>query len=517
VLIGEEEMVAFYKQRIGGIYNLKALSKHLKKKGNERFLRMNKDDLLLYRPAVSELSLYPQQIELGAHTFDCSYRFEPGKDDDGVTVNVPSALAAQVPSDAMDWVVPGLYEEKLATLIKSLPKAYRKKLVPVKDTVAVIAREMKHKQGSLVSVLGNFIYRRFGLDIPASAWPLDVLPDYLKMRVSVTAPDGSVIVAGRDPSILQDHSDAKTGLAGFEAVRRKWERTGITRWDFGELPDHVSHTGTPEAGWLAYPALEKSSTDAKGADLRLFLNREEAIAAHKKGVAELYRIYLSKNIKFLKKRLALPNTVHPLGDYFGGGKRLEKGMLERVLEELFCKNIRSENEFKAHAEAAAPKLLSVAEKLQESVIPVLTAYHETRNTLSGLQRANPAALAFYGELGDDLARLVPDNFIGLYEPDRLMHIVRYIKAVGIRAQRAAIDFEKDQTKQKEVLPFSERLNEQINTLSHHASTEKREAVEEFFWMLEEFKVSIFAQELKTAFPVSKKRLQSRLKQIERMI
>ena len=106
---------------------------------NER-QRMNKADLLLYRPSVSELSLYPQHIELGAHTLDCSYRFEPGEDDDGVTVNVPSALAVQIPTDVMDWVVPGLFKEKLATLIKSLPKAYRKKLVPVKDTVEIIAR-----------------------------------------------------------------------------------------------------------------------------------------------------------------------------------------------------------------------------------------------------------------------------------------------------------------------------------------------------------------------------------------
>jgi ATP-dependent helicase HrpA len=98
-----------------------------------------------------------------------------------------------------------------------------------------------------------------------------------------------------------------------------------------------------------------------------------------------------------------------------------------------------------------------------------------------------------------------------------MHIVRYAKAAGIRAQRASIDFEKDRAKQKEVQPFLGRLNEQIKGLSDHASAEKRNAVEEFFWMLEEFKVSVFAQELKTAFPVSKKRLQTKLKEIERMI
>jgi ATP-dependent helicase HrpA len=520
VLMEEEEMVAFYRERIDGIYSLRALSKCIKNRGDDTFLRMRKDDLFVYRPPASELSFYPRQVELGDHLFDCTYRFEPGEDDDGVTLNVPSTLADQVPFEAMDWVVPGLYKEKIATLIKSLPKAYRKQLVPVKDTVAVITREMKTGQGTLVTALGSFIYRRFGVDIPASAWPLEALPDYLKMRVSVTAPDGREICAGRDAAILKHHSDTGKGLSGFEAARKKWERNGITRWDVGDLPDDVSNADTPEARGLAYPALEKSQTDAKGVNLRLFRQRDEALAAHKQGVAELYRIRFAKDLKFLKKRLALPGNAISMADYFSGARRFEKRMFDRVIDQLFGKNIRSERDFYAHAEAAAPKILASGQKLLEHVLPVMTAYHETRTLLSKLLQAhpeNPTAAAIYGDLREDLARLMPENFIDLYEPDRLVHIERYIKAVGIRSRRAAVDFEKDQTKQKELSPFSESLNQLLDNLSAHASEEKRNAVEEFFWMLEEFKVSVFAQELKTAFPVSKKRLQSKLKQIERMI
>ena len=106
--------------------------------------------------------------------------------------------------------------------------------------------------------------------------------------------------------------------------------------------------------------------------------------------------------------------------------------------------------------------------------------------------------------------MMPENFIGLYDPDRLVHIERYMKAGGIRAQRAAVSFEKDRVKHKVIQPFQDSLNQLLKDLSAYASKEKRSAIEEFFWMIEEFKVSVFAQELKTAFPVSKKRLQDKL-------
>jgi ATP-dependent helicase HrpA len=127
------------------------------------------------------------------------------------------------------------------------------------------------------------------------------------------------------------------------------------------------------------------------------------------------------------------------------------------------------------------------------------------------------ALQFLNTLRAELSRLVPETFIQLYDMDRFVHLVRYIKAVAIRAQRALVNFEKDQAKARDVLTFSDRLNSMLQELSPKVSREKRAAIEEFFWLIEEYKVSLFAQELKTAVPVSKKRLEKRLKEIERMV
>jgi ATP-dependent helicase HrpA len=195
-------------------------------------------------------------------------------------------------------------------------------------------------------------------------------------------------------------------------------------------------------------------------------------------------------------------------------------MFDTIVDRLFAKNIRSESDFYAYAEVIAPKIIPSGQELLEQVLPVITAYHETRTLLNSLQQAHPtnrAAAAIYADLEDELSRLMPENFIDLYDAKRFVHIERYMKANGIRARRAAVDLEKDRAKHKEVQPFQDSLNHLLKSLSAHASAEKRSAIEEFFWMIEEFKVSVFAQELKTAFPVSKKRLRDKLKQIDRMI
>jgi ATP-dependent helicase HrpA len=520
VLISEADMFAFYKEKIGGIYNLRELSAYLKTRDNDKLLRMKKADLLLYQPDVSELSLYPEQIELGGHEFNCRYRFVPGEEDDGVTVIVPSALASQVHPEVLDWLVPGLFKEKIATLIKGLSKAYRRKLVPVSDTVEIITREMPPTDDALITALSKFIYKRFGLDIPASAWQAEALPDYLKMRISLTAPDGREICAGRDPAILQQHLDENAGLSGFESARKNWEKTGVTVWDFGDLPDYITHSGAEKAGWVAYPALEKSDSDDKKVNLRLLRQKDKASAVHKQGVARLYRNYFSKDLKFVKKRLKLPNQIVPMADYFGGARQFEERMFEWVVQRLFEKNIRSENEFHTYAERTAPKILVNAQEIIEKAIPILTAYYETRGLLSKLRQTSPdsAALAhFFKDLIQEMARLVPQTFIALYDPDRLFHLERYIRAVGIRAQRASIDFEKDKIKAEKIRPFQDSLKQLLETLSSHASPEKRSAIEEYFWMVEEYKVSIFAQELKAAIPISKERLKDKLRQIQRMV
>jgi ATP-dependent helicase HrpA len=518
LLIDEQLIYEFYQERLAGIYDIRTLARFLKQKKNDRFLRMKKEALLEHAPDDEQLDLYPDRLDIENHSLECSYCFDPGKDDDGVTVKVPSTLAASVSPESIDRLVPGLYPQKIEALIKGLPKTYRRKLVPVKNTVDVIIREMSKTSTSLISALGDFIYRRFGLDIPASAWSQESLPDYLKMRVSITAPDGRELRAGRDPGILRQAAAGIGKSDELKAARVKWEKTGITRWDFGDLPEFVSDSGEKTGHWIAYPALENSGLD-KPVNLRLVGQQDEALAAHPRGVAALYAIHFSKDIKFLKRQLVLPADETFLADYFGGAKNLAKQMVDGVIRELFRRNIRSQKAFYSHAESVAPKILSTGQELLGSLLPILTTYHEARNQIHKLRhrsRNNSLMVAFFQELTADLVRLVPETFITIYDKQRRGHLIRYIQAAAIRARRSAVDFEKDQSKSKGISKFTEGLNQLLSELSPRASDEKRQAVEEYFWMIEEYKVSVFAQELKTAIPISAKRLEQKLREIKRM-
>lgn len=481
---------------------------------------MDRVQLLRYDPDEAAIAQFPDQVELQGHPFNCAYAFEPGKNNDGVTVKIPAVLASSVSPEAIDWLVPGLYAEKIEGLIKGLPKLYRKRLVPVKDTVEIICRQMPKTQGSLISALGKFIYRRFGVDIPATAWSDETLADHLKMRISITAADGRELRVGRDPSILHGEAGGAEAFDEFETLRKKWEKNKLTAWNFGDLPDHVSESGKLRAKWIAYPALEKDPKTDKQVNLRLFQQRDQALAAHVKGVLTLYSIHFAKDLKFLKRQLVLPAAQSSLADNFGGARQFEKRLYQHFIRDLFSKDIRSQKEFLAYAERSRPQILSSGRQLLANTLPVLTAYHEARSQISRLttgNRNNPNIQALFKALTGGLERLVPENFVELYQVDRYNHLVRYIKALMIRAQRAPLDLEKDRAKAAEVTRFSDGLDRLLNALSPAASAEKRQAIEDYFWMLEEYKVSVFAQELGTAIRISAKRLKDKLGQIERMI
>ena len=521
VLVDDADLFEFYRKRLRECYDIRTLTRLLKQKEQDRFLRMKPEDIARYRPDEKELSQFPSSIDLGDRSFDCTYRFEPGETDDGVTIRIPSSSAYSVPPESIDWPVPGLYREKITALVKGLPKTFRKRLVPVSNTVDVIVAEMPKTKSAMITALGDFIYTRFGVDVPASAWSDDRLPDHLKMRVSITGPKGEEICSGRNPAILSRRisNTAETGESReMKSARKNWERTGITRWDFPDLPESLVIRGK-RTQWLVYPGLQTTDGKEKSVNLRLSRNTENALASHKKGVAALFAFHLSKDLSFLKKTLALPKNMRKKADYFGGAKRFEERMYQRMIHRLFRGNIRSKEAFYAHAESVAPIMLSKGREFANLSVSVLEAYHETRTVFYNLEtahRANRGVLEFLEGQRAELSRLVPDTFMDLYDTDRLIHLPRYIKAAAIRAERALVNFEKDQTKAQEIEIFSRSLNTLLQELSPAVSERKKAAIEAYFWLIEEYKVSVFAQELKTPVRVSKKRLEETLREIKRM-
>ena len=522
ILASDADLFEFYNKRLNRCFDIRTLKAVIKEKGNDLNLRMTADDITRYDPDEKELSLYPDRLELGHLSIDCAYRFDPGSPDDGVTVSIPIAMADSVPSEPLEWLVPGLYKEKITALIKGLPKTFRKKLVPVSDTVDIVINEMPKTMTSLITALGNFIFNRFGVDIPAAAWPDDILPDHLKMRISITDAKGKELFSGRDPSLLNKQVSNKTltlDSPEFENAKKIWERDGIIRWDIPDLPESIDLKGTKGAKFPAYPALHKIDEEGTTVNLRLFLNSETALESHREGVASLFVRYFSKDLKFLKKALKLPKDMEKPAEYFGGSACFEKRMIDRIIKTLFFKNIRTKNDFYAHAEAAGRSIVSEGRELLNHSLPVLKAYHETRSALYAFElaySANPLTLEFLKVLRTELSKLIPENFIELYDSERLFHLVRYIKAIAIRAERGLVDLEKDRAKSDAVMIFTERLNQLLKGLFETASEEKKAAVEAVYWLIEEYKVSVFAQELKTPVPVSIKRLEDKFKEVERM-
>ena len=239
ILISEEDLFAFYAEKITHIWDIRTFTRHLKQMGGDAQLKMDPEAIARYTPEAEELAAFPKGITVGGGNFSLSYAFEPGEEKDGVTLEVPAHSAKALSKEALDWVVPGLMGEKIGAMIKALPKEHRKRLVPVSDTVAVITAEMEElvtlRKGTfptrpLITALGSFIAKRFGIRIPPTAWQKEAIPDHLKVRISVTGAQGKELASSRDKSVLlTETQEAPQKDDLFQARRREWEKQGAYR------------------------------------------------------------------------------------------------------------------------------------------------------------------------------------------------------------------------------------------------------------------------------------------------
>jgi len=517
LLADEEQIARFYEERLPGIYDVRTLQKLIREQGGDKFLCMKEEDILNNLPDEETLALYPDEFASGKLRFKFSYRFDPGHPEDGVTMKVPVHLLPKVPTETADWSIPGLFQEKINALLKGLPKEYRKKLQPLSETSRLIQSELPSDAGSLLSALGKFIHGRFGVNIPAAAWPVDKLPEHLQMRYSIVDAKGQEVTSGRDLRLFQDNVLAAEESIAFNKARKIWEKTGLTQWDFGDLPEEIPVESHGALQGFAYPGIEAAEGSV---NIRLYPNRREADEAHRKGVMMLYTILFQPELKYLKKTLTLSGDMKIWAGVFGGQKAFESRLYEKVSRDLFAVSVRTADAFRQHAEAAASRLLLRGQEILREIKPVVKAYHETVMTLRTLEtanRPNTPGLKFLESLKRDLDLLIPPDFLLRYDAERLSHMVRYLKALMIRAERGLLHLEKDRSKTREIKPFEEFLQDSLNNLTPLTSVEKRQTLEDFRWLIEEYKVSLFAQELKTPYPVSKKRLEEKMSEIERML
>jgi ATP-dependent helicase HrpA len=523
ILADEEDQAAFYEARLASVFDMRGLAQRIRKTGGgDAFLRMSEKDLVRERPDEGELRQFPDELTVEGRRLRTSYRFAPGEKDDGVTLKVPAGLIERLPAEPLSWGVPGQYKERITALIRGLPKRYRKLLVPAPEKAEVIVKEMEAAGPSLYETLARFVKERFRVEIPAGEWEKADVPDHLRVRIAVTDHEGKEIAASRDIEalrkagrgvVLPEDSDE------WRRARAAWERERIEGFDIGDLPETVmaGHYTTAYPGLEAAEGATASGPSVGVVNIKLFRSRVEALASHLNAIEALLQPKFAKDLEFVKLYLALPDEPKAAYLPFGGKAALEKKMHERLRVEVFRKNIRSGDELRAYEGTVVKTLFDKGHQLRERVLEIIEARDKLRRTLvkvEGAGKLGPVVKAILAGIRAEAEALVLEDFIGQYGIDRLGHLPRYLEALAVRAERAVQGPEKDRAKAEQVAPFVQALERVRKGLKASDPPEKAEAIEELRWLVEEFKVALFAPELKTAVPVSAKRLLAKLKSIE---
>jgi ATP-dependent helicase HrpA len=516
LLVSDEQQLNFYRDRLQTIYDIRTLKRFIRLKGSDRFLEMTENDLMMVQPDKQILSFFPDHVTLNGKSYDLCYQFSPGDTSDGVTMQIPQNQVDQVAACDFEWLVHGLLKEKLTTLIKGLPKKYRKQLLPINRTVDRLINMIDSANSlPLFSFLSQAIHKCFDVDIPASVWQNIQLPDYLKMRFSLINHNGKEIAAHRNLHELCRSQNVKLSKLpdAWISAQKKWERKNCTDWDFGDLPDKIVIQDNLE-GFLGL------SCQNNQIDLKLFENAEQAKKNHSIGIRTLLSRKFNAQLKFFHKNWMNEFRNHPGCVIFAGYDAVVKSMENHLERKLFEKYFQTRESYEKYTQSLHSQLNKQSTQLFEMIKAILDACEKVRVKIYAIETqmvANPLVQQFCSQLREDLNHLLPINYLDIFQTEQLIQIPRYLKAMAIRADRGVQDIQKAIDRNKIVYQYTDRLTQLVKELSPESSDEKRNALEHLFWMIEEFKISLFAQEIKTLYPVSEKRLKKKILEIQRMV
>ena len=267
-IVADEETIAnLYEQRLPVLSDIRSLLNLIREKGSDEFLRFREEELIAHEPDAEEISQYPDRIKIGDAAFNCRYNFEPGKDDDGVTVKVPLGFLSKAATENIDRHLPSLQKEKAIHLLKALPKSLRQRIPSPVQAAQLLMEEESYLNKSLPQALSELLRDKYKITVPRDAWAVEKLPDYLNIRYSVIDEKGKEIGDSRDINLLQKELAETVNTSALDKIRGEWEKEGITGWDFGELPQQIPLKGTHGLIGYAYPAL---AVNDDSIDLRLF-------------------------------------------------------------------------------------------------------------------------------------------------------------------------------------------------------------------------------------------------------
>ena len=518
VLVGDEARFNFYDARVPQrVYNGHEFEKWRRQaeKHNPALLFMQRSDLMLHDAAGVTAELYPDELTVSGARLPLEYRYDPGHPADGVTVTVPLAALNGVPEEPFEWLVPGMLKDKAVALIRTLPKPLRVQLIPAPEFAEAALRTMRPGEGSFFDALALHLGKRAGILVPRTAFDPTALPDHLLMNFRVVDTTGKQVAVGRDLAEIRRRLGVRARQTFQAAPPSQYHRDGITRWDFGdELPPSIE-VYRQGMTLLGYPALVENPGST--VSLRVLDAEPAAREAMRGGLRRLFMLQVADELRHAVRKL--PNIEQLSLNYarLGTWDDLKRDLIVAIADRAFFDDdadpasVRTREQFAARAEAGWRRLTAAATDVATTVGEALALYQDLSLKLG--RDFPPLLLNPARDMREQLAGLVHPGFVASAPPRWLRHLPRYLRGLQIRLQKllnAGLPRDAQQTAQLQPLlsAYRERLQR------HQARGVRDPAMEQFRWMLEELRVSLFAQELKAAVPVSTKRLEQLWEQVQ---
>ncbi|PRX47132.1 ATP-dependent helicase HrpA [Prauserella shujinwangii] len=503
ILVDDETLFAFYDERIpSDVVSARHFDSWWKKERGRTPDLLNFEKTMLINATAGEVSEtdYPGTWTQSSLRFDLTYQFEPGTGADGVTVHIPLPVLNQVRPEGFEWQVPGLREELVTALIKSLPKQLRRNLVPAPDTARQVLARVSPADGPLLEVLARELAALRGVTVPYDAWDWTAVPGHLRMTFRVLGDRGRTLAEGKDLDELKERLSGRL-RATISAAADSVERSGLRTPDFGELP-RVFQGRQREHEVKAYPALVDEGDSVA---VRMLDTPEQQRRAMWEGTRRLVRLNVPSPMKYLNRNLDNRSKLVLGRNPHGSVAALLEDCVDCAVDRLVTDAggpVWTDAEFGALLEkvrgALNPTVLSVLREVEN----VLHALHDTEAKL-----ADTRGDAFGESLADMRAQidgLVYPGFVTATGYDRLPDLVRYLRAIERRLEKLPSDPARDAERLREIAWLRQEYQAVLDTLPPHAAP--RPELAEVRWMIEELRVSYFAQTLRTAYPVSAKRI-----------
>ncbi|KEA62349.1 ATP-dependent RNA helicase HrpA [Marinobacterium lacunae] len=517
LLVDEEGLYQFYAERLerlggGHIVNGAGFEKWYKKQRqiDADVLVMTEADILQRSSDHISQALYPDVLRLDGVDLKLEYVFDPASDKDGVTLQCPLALLKALPRKRLEWSVPGLLEEKVIAILKGLPKQLRKHFVPVPEYAKAFCESVTFADGDLYEALSFQLLRMTGVKVDPSQLKASALEPHQQLNISLIDAQNRVVGEGRDWEVLNQRYSSQVEEAIQAGSDESWGRDHIVRWDFGDIEEsiHVKQAGGIEVE--AWPGLEDQGDHV---ELKLFTSADESRVVSKRAVARLLLLAIPEVVKYVRRQLPALDKILLLS-----GKRFDRKRLE---EEILIKSvsraariadndtIRTKAAFDAALEHARANLAETANDLCGFVLSCHQRLHAIEKRLGG--RIDLSAVTVLNDIKQQLAGLMHPRYLSDTPDVWLEQYPRYLQAIEIRLNRFQRELRQQIVLSEQLASLKQQYEKRCDEA--RAQDALTDDLREFRWWLEEYRVSLFAQQLGTRFTVSEKRLRKRLSEL----